>query len=63
MSDSRASYPDISEILARKAEGRRQRAKMSFTEKLAALDALRERVRPLQQNRAQNPVLDNNKRR
>jgi hypothetical protein len=40
-------YPDISDILALKTAGRRQRAALSFAEKLDILDALRERVRPL----------------
>lgn len=40
-------YPDNSEIFARKAEGRRALAKLSFGEKLAMLDRLRERVQPI----------------
>jgi hypothetical protein len=32
-------YPDISDILARKAEGRRMRARLSFGEKLKLLEA------------------------
>jgi hypothetical protein len=40
-------YPDISDVLARKAAGRRQRAELSFAEKLDILDALKERVAPL----------------
>ena len=47
MTDMKQSYPDISDILARKAEGRRQRAELSFAEKLDALDELRARVAPL----------------
>lgn len=39
-------YPDISDILALKSSGRRQRAALSFAEKLAILDALKERIRP-----------------
>jgi hypothetical protein len=42
-----SQYPDISDILARKAAGRRQRAALSFAEKLDILDALKERVRPI----------------
>ncbi|MDZ4760298.1 MAG: hypothetical protein SGJ21_04435 [Alphaproteobacteria bacterium] len=38
---SQRSYPDISDILARKAEGRREQARASFAEKLAVLDRLR----------------------
>ena len=40
-------YPDISDILALKSSGRRQRAALSFAEKLGILDALKERVQPL----------------
>ena len=47
MPESRKEYPDISDILARKAEGRRERAALSFAEKLELLDALRERVAPI----------------
>lgn len=39
-------YPDISDIIALKLSGRRQRAALSFAEKLDILDALKERVRP-----------------
>ena len=46
MEDARL-YPDISDILARKAAGRRELAHLSFAEKLALLDALRERVEPI----------------
>jgi hypothetical protein len=40
-------YPDISDILARKARGRRERASLSFAEKLAILDKLRKEVAPI----------------
>jgi hypothetical protein len=40
-------YPNIAEILARKAEGRRQRASLSFAERLDILDAMKERVAPI----------------
>jgi len=40
-------YPDISEIIARKNWGRRQRAALSFAEKLVILDALKHRVDPI----------------
>jgi hypothetical protein len=40
-------YPDNSGIFARKAEGRRARARLTFAQKLAALDALRDRVAPI----------------
>ncbi|MGE0166245.1 MAG: hypothetical protein AB7S71_24220 [Dongiaceae bacterium] len=47
MPNSRKAYPDNTEIFARKAEGRRQRAAATFAEKLAALDELRDRVAPI----------------
>jgi hypothetical protein len=41
-------YPDNSEIFARKAQGRRDRARQAnFAEKLDAVDALRARVAPI----------------
>ena len=40
-------YPDITDILALKARGRRERARLSFAEKLAILDKLREDVAPI----------------
>jgi hypothetical protein len=46
-----SQYPDISDILARKASGRRQRAALSFAEKLDILDSLKERIEPLVQAR------------
>lgn len=47
MSDWFAQYPDISDILAIKAKGRVQRAALSFAEKLAILDDLRQRIEPI----------------
>jgi hypothetical protein len=44
-------YPDISDVLARKAQGRREIAALSFTEKLKILEALRERVEPIRRSR------------
>ena len=44
-------YPDNSAIFARKAAARRERAALSFSEKLAAVDALKERVKPIVQAR------------
>lgn len=41
------TYPDNSEIFARKSEGRKARARATFAEKLAAMDAMRERIAPL----------------
>lgn len=46
-SDTPRNYPDNSDIHARKAQGRRQRAALSFGEKLDALDDLRARVEPI----------------
>lgn len=46
-----ARYPDISDIIARKAAGRRAAARRSFAEKIAMVEALRERVEPLKQAR------------
>ena len=40
-------YPDITEIVAQKARGRRERASLSFAEKLAILDKLRDDVAPI----------------
>lgn len=51
MADGSRQYPDISDILARKARGRKERATLTFAEKLDALDALRERVAPIVQAR------------
>jgi hypothetical protein len=44
MSDQQARYPDISDILARKAAGRIRNASLSFAAKLAILDTLKERA-------------------
>jgi hypothetical protein len=44
-------FPDISDILARKAEGRREIARRSFGEKIAMMEALRERLEPLKRAR------------
>ena len=47
MAEVPADYPDISGILTRKAEGRRQRASLCFAEKLDILDEMRARVAPI----------------
>ncbi|MEJ0041803.1 MAG: hypothetical protein WDM81_06145 [Rhizomicrobium sp.] len=47
MFGTRKQYPDNSGIFARKAEGRRERASVSFAEKIAAMDELKERVAPI----------------
>jgi hypothetical protein len=46
-------YPDVSDILARKAEGRRELAGRSFGEKIAMMERLRERLAPLKRAREQ----------
>jgi hypothetical protein len=46
------TYPDISDILERKAMGRVDLHARSFAEKLDALDALRDRAGPLRAARA-----------
>jgi hypothetical protein len=51
MSDDREAFPDISDILARKAEGRRKNARRTLGEKIAMMEALRERVEPLRRAR------------
>lgn len=48
---SKDVFPDISDILARKAEGRREIARRSFGEKIAMMEALRERVEPFKRAR------------
>jgi hypothetical protein len=47
------AYPDVSDILARKAEGRREIAGRSFGEKIAMMEKLRERLAPLKRAREQ----------
>jgi len=44
-------YPDISDILEEKAKLRQHRAKRSFGEKIAAMEALRERLKPFKEAR------------
>jgi hypothetical protein len=44
-------YPDISDILQRKAEGRKERAKLSFGQKIDILQAMRARVEPIRRAR------------
>ncbi|HML13295.1 MAG TPA: hypothetical protein VK456_08320 [Xanthobacteraceae bacterium] len=45
------AFPDISDILTRKAEGRREIARRSFGEKIAMMEALRERLEPFKRAR------------
>jgi hypothetical protein len=51
MFGARKEYPDNSEIFARKAEGRRERALMTFSEKIDAMDELKARVAPIVRGR------------
>jgi hypothetical protein len=44
-------YPDISDILARKAEGRQELASRSLGEKIEILEALRGRIEPIRRAR------------
>jgi hypothetical protein len=45
--DRQRNYPDITDILKQKARGQRERASLSFAEKLKILDKLRENVAPI----------------
>jgi len=47
MDGRQMQYPDNSEILARKAEGRREDARATLAEKIAILERMRERVAPI----------------
>jgi hypothetical protein len=51
MPNQQSAYADISAILAQKAAGRRQRADLSFAQKLEIVDELRARVEPIIQAR------------
>jgi hypothetical protein len=45
------AYPDISDILARKVEGRRKLAQRSFGEKIDWLERFREEMQPFREGR------------
>jgi hypothetical protein len=45
------AYPDISDVLRKKEEIRRYRASRPFGEKIEAMEALRERLRPFKEAR------------
>jgi hypothetical protein len=51
MKVTKRQYPDISDILARKAEGRARLAKLPLGEKIARMEALRERLAPFKRLR------------
>ena len=44
-------YPDISDILQRKAEGRKEIAARTFGQKIAMVEAMRQRLAPLKRLR------------
>jgi hypothetical protein len=44
-------YPDLSDILARKEQGRRELSRRSFGEKLVWCEAMRERLAPFKRAR------------
>jgi len=48
---SQSIYPDISDILRRKAEGRRNITALSFGEKIEMLEIMRDRISPLRDAR------------
>ena len=51
MSKRQRAYPDISDLLQRKAEGRKEIAARSFGEKIAMVERMRERLEPLKRTR------------
>jgi len=51
MKQPETNYPDISDILKAKAERRRDIARRSFGEKIAMMEALRERLAPFKRLR------------
>jgi hypothetical protein len=53
MTRPETTYPDISDILKRKAEGRRDIIRRSFGEKIAMMESLRERLAPFKRAREQ----------
>jgi DNA repair exonuclease SbcCD ATPase subunit len=51
MNDRDKTYPDISDILALKRQGRQEISKRSFGTKIAMVEAMRERLAPLKRLR------------
>ena len=47
MKKGKTIYPDRSDIIARKKQGRREAARRSLGEKIAIVEAMRERLEPL----------------
>jgi hypothetical protein len=56
--DVKPVYPDISDILARKAQGRRDINAKLFVEKILIVEALRERMAPFKRLRETRKTLD-----
>jgi hypothetical protein len=55
-------YPDISDILARKAEARKERAKLPFGEKIAIVERLRDGVAPIRRAREERRASEGQRR-
>jgi fibrillarin-like rRNA methylase len=51
MSHSRKSYPDVSDILARKAQAGLEIARRPYGEKIEMVERMRERIAPLKRAR------------
>jgi hypothetical protein len=51
---SQAIYPDVTDILARKKEARREISRRSLGEKIAMVEAMRERLAPLKRIREED---------
>jgi hypothetical protein len=56
-------YPDVSDVLAHKSEGRRENARLSFGEKIARIEAMRERLAPLKRSREARRAAQSARRR
>ncbi len=51
MTKDKTIYPDLSDVHARKSEGRRQAMRRSLGEKITIVEAMRERLAPLKRAR------------
>jgi len=51
MSHSRKSYPNVSDVLARKAQARREIARRPYSEKIDMVERMRERIAHLKRAR------------
>ena len=56
MKHSTKIYPDISDILALKREGRREISRRSFGTKIAMVETMRERLAPLKRLRKSRKI-------